>query len=220
MDPDGNILMPCCGHEVVIEFDEEMSAAPFQHALVNWNPVGHPPPGVYDVPHFDFHFYTTSVKDREAIAPAAHDTMCMVPSPADASVMLHLPVTCETLEQAVMPLPDDQMPPGYISVGEVIPGMGDHMVNLQAPELLGEAPFMHTWIYGAYGGRLTFYEPMITLAFLEELTEDVCAEIPMPEAMPVPGFYPTEYCIRHIPSEGDEPGAYVVSLEKFVEFAE
>ena len=27
------------------------------HVVINWEAVGHPPPKVYDVPHFDFHFY-------------------------------------------------------------------------------------------------------------------------------------------------------------------
>lgn len=217
-DAGGNVIFPCCGHETVLEFGEEAGVAPFQHVLVNWNPVGHPPAGVYDAPHFDMHFYITSVEDREAIAPATFDTMCSVPNPPDVGGEHPVPVTCETLEKATMPLPADQTPPGYVSVGEVVPAMGDHLINLEAPELLGEAPFTYTWIYGAYGGRLTFYEPMITLAFLQEKNEDVCTLIPMPEAMPEPGYYPTEYCIRYLPGETDGAGAYAVSLEKFVEF--
>ena len=30
---------------------------PFKWVLLNWNPAGHIPHGVYDVPHFDVHFF-------------------------------------------------------------------------------------------------------------------------------------------------------------------
>src|SRR5262249_4927447 len=30
---------------------------PFKWVLLNWNPTGHIPPGGYDVPHFDVHFF-------------------------------------------------------------------------------------------------------------------------------------------------------------------
>ncbi len=217
-DADGKILMPCCGHEYIVPLPETAAATPFENVVVNWNPTGHPPAGVYDAPHFDLHFYTIPNEEREAIAVATYDTMCNVPNPPDVGGEHPVAVNCETLDQAVMPLPDDQMPPGYTSVAEVAPGMGNHLVNLQAPELLGEAPFTYTWIYGAYGGRLIFYEPMITLAFLQEQNEEACASIPMPEAMPEPGYYPAQYCIRYLPGEEDGAGAYVVSLESFVEF--
>src|SRR5688500_2426510 len=37
---------------------------------LNWNANGHEPPGVYDAPHFDFHFYTIPRAERDAIDPA------------------------------------------------------------------------------------------------------------------------------------------------------
>lgn len=216
-DADGNVIMPCCGHEVLLEFPEEILATSLDHFTMNWNPAGHPPAGVYEAPHFDLHFYMISVEDRDAIAIAAADTMCMVPNPPDVGGEHPVPVSCEIFEQATIPLPDDQLPPGYISGGAVEPRMGDHLVSVEAPELQGE-PFTHTWIYGAYGGRLIFYEPMVTKAFLEEQHEEVCAEVAMPKAMPEPGYYPSEYCIRYLPGEEDGAGAYVVSLESFIEY--
>ncbi len=215
---DGSVIFPCCGYSTVIPMPETTPATVFNHALVNWNPMGHPPAGVYDAPHFDLHFYTTSVEDREAIAAATGDTMCMVPNPPGTEAGEHpVPVTCETLQTATMPLPADQTPPGFISVGEVVPGMGDHLINPAAPELNGEK-FTYTWLYGEYGGRLTFYEPMITLAFLQEKNPETCADIPMPKAMPEPGYYPTEYCIRYMPGDSEDNGTYAVTLEKFTEF--
>ncbi len=216
-DADGQVVIPCCGHEVVLEFPEEASTTPFKHFVMNWNPMGHTPAHVYDVPHFDLHFYTISNEDRMAIPAATGDTMCMVPNPPDVGGEHPATVSCETFEEAMMPLPDDQMPPGYISAGAVEPGMGNHLINTQAPELAGE-PFTHTWIYGAYAGRMTFYEPMIANAFLEERHEEVCAEIAMPEAMSEPGYYPSQYCIRYLAGDADGEGTYVVSLESFVEY--
>lgn len=216
-DADGNVIIPCCGHEVLVEFPEAISATPLDHFVMNWNPVGHPPAGVYESPHFDLHFYTISVEDRDAIAMATADTLCMVPNPPDVGGEHPVAVSCEVFEQATMPLPDDQVPPGFISLGAVEPRMGDHLGSFEASELHGE-PFTYTWIYGAYGGRLIFYEPMVTAAFLEEKHEEVCTEIAMPEAMPEPGYYPSEYCIRYLPGEEDGAGAYVVSLESFIEY--
>jgi hypothetical protein len=34
---------------------------------MDWEPHGHPPPGVYDVPHFDFHFYMITPEERAGI---------------------------------------------------------------------------------------------------------------------------------------------------------
>jgi hypothetical protein len=215
-DASGNVVMPCCGHEVVLEFPETDSSTIFQHFVINWNPNGHMPLGVYDVPHFDLHFYLISNEERMAIEPATADTMCSVPNETDDGVEQHVMVSCETFEEGAIPLPADQMPPDYMDVGDVAPGMGNHLINSQAPEIAAGEPFTHTWIYGTYGGRLTFNEPMITIEFLEERNEEVCTEIAMPQAMPEHGFYPSEYCIRYV--AGDTEGTFVVSLESFVEY--
>jgi hypothetical protein len=37
---------------------------------LNWNPHGHIPPGVYDLPHFDFHFYIEPIEKIFAISLA------------------------------------------------------------------------------------------------------------------------------------------------------
>lgn len=44
--------------------------------------------------------------------------------------------------------------------------MGNHLIRPAAPEFNG-SPFTHTWIWGSQGGRISFWEPMITVAFLE-----------------------------------------------------
>src|SRR4051812_35510374 len=61
-DKDGSILGDTkCQHthEFVIPLPDSLARRddiPFKWVLLNWNPTGHIPPGVYDVPHFDVHF--------------------------------------------------------------------------------------------------------------------------------------------------------------------
>lgn len=43
------------------------SSSTYQWVGVDWNPAGHPPPEIYTVEHFDFHFYTMSEADVGAI---------------------------------------------------------------------------------------------------------------------------------------------------------
>ena len=40
-----------------------------QSANLQWHPSGHEPEHVYDVPHFDVHFYTITEKTRGGIVP-------------------------------------------------------------------------------------------------------------------------------------------------------
>ena len=66
----GDVVWACCGHELDFDVPDNIAAAtPFEHIVINWNPHGHPPPEIYSVPHFDFHFYTQTRADREAITP-------------------------------------------------------------------------------------------------------------------------------------------------------
>ncbi|MEX2581639.1 MAG: DUF5602 domain-containing protein, partial [Gemmatimonadota bacterium] len=59
-------------HPPVAPFLLEMPAGnvtPFRFVGLDWNPNGHEPPGVYDTPHFDIHFYTISRAERDGIVP-------------------------------------------------------------------------------------------------------------------------------------------------------
>jgi hypothetical protein len=56
------------GAEFVLELPKD-NPTPFKHAVVQWNPGGHEPPGIYDLPHFDFHFYTIDNAARLAMTP-------------------------------------------------------------------------------------------------------------------------------------------------------
>ena len=45
------------GTAYTLALPAEAAGMGYDHIVVDWNPHGHVPPGVYDVPHFDFHFY-------------------------------------------------------------------------------------------------------------------------------------------------------------------
>jgi len=91
----------------------------------------------------------------------------------------------------------------------VVPRIGNHLLDSQSPELKDSLPFTTTLIYGAYEGELIFWEPMITLDFLQK-TPAACMEIRQPLAFRRAGYYPTQYCVRQ-----DRQGQRTVSLERF-----
>lgn len=86
--------------------------------------------------------------------------------------------------------------------------MGKHWVDSTSPELNGQ-PFTQTFIYGTYNGKVTFYEPMITLDFLKD-NDSFVRSIPQPEKFRKTGYYPTELRIRK------HDGVTDVILEHFV----
>jgi hypothetical protein len=185
-------------HEFIVPLPDAVSRrgdVPFTWVLLNWNRHGHIPPGVYDVPHFDVHFFIASIEDTFAI----HDGPC---GPEF--------VACDDFATAKMPVPPNLMHPDFSDVDAIVPAMGNHLIDLTGHEFHGQ-PFTSSWIYGAYGGRVTFYEQMIALDFLQS-RPDVCAPIKSPPAVAVDGFYPTQRCIRY----DADADAYLVSLEQFV----
>jgi hypothetical protein len=156
----------------------------YTHVVVDWNPHGHPPPHVYTVPHFDFHFYTMA---PDAVAKVAFT------GPKDPAAS----VSDATL-----------IPPGYKVIPETaINKMGVHAVELGAPEFNGK-PFTATFIYGYYRNELTFVEPMITHAFLKGKPHFAKA-VATPAHYSVAGYYPTHYSVRYLP----QWKSYLVSLD-------
>lgn len=154
----------------VLPFHVKKGKHVYDHVLLDWGPEGHEPPGVYDIPHFDIHFYITSVSEREAIGYQEDDLD-----------------------------PDPQyIPPFYIRLPGVVPQMGSHWVNVTSPELapVDPAVFTHTLILGSFDGWFTFWEPMITRDFLLSKTH-VEASIPQPSAWQQDGYYPTGYSISY-----------------------
>jgi hypothetical protein len=168
---------------------------PFKWVLLNWNPVGHIPPGVYDVPHFDVHFEMVPIADIFAIEPGACGPEF---------------VRCDQFQTGKKPLPPNYVPADFQDVDAVVPAMGNHLIDLTASEFHNQ-PFNRSWIYGVYDGKVTFYEEMVTRAYLLS-KPNACVPIKSPKGVAVRGFYPTVSCIRHDSATGD----YSVSMERFV----
>jgi hypothetical protein len=161
-------------HEHIVALPEQARVTPFQFIEVDWNPGGHDPDGVYDKPHFDFHFYTISKRERDAIHPD---------DPHYAQ------------KAARQPAPEF-VPAGYIQPPDsLVPRMGVHWVNSEAEELKGK-PFTQTLIQGAWNGRMTFIEPMIAKAYLET-KPNVEFPIAQSRCYDPAGLYPTRYGIDY-----------------------
>ena len=164
-----------------------VAGTPFQHIFLGWNPVGHEPMFIYGKPHFDFHFYNTSAEERAAIP--AYDA------------------TSAAMFDKAPPL--GFMPATYINPGGGVPQMGAHWVDATSPELNGQ-PFTQTFIYGAYNGKVTFMEPMITEAFILA-NPGYQRDIPQPTKFQKAGWYPTKMRIEK------KEGATSIILEGFVQ---
>ena len=143
--------------KLLLDLPEPARKAGYDHVALDWEPHGHPPPGIYDKPHFDVHFYHATTAQQLAILPT---------DPQYNAKMAKAP-------------PANQLPAGYIRPpGTDVPMMGTHWINPKATEFTGQ-PFTHTLIYGTYNGAVTFLEPMVTLAFLQK-RETATAPVPAP----------------------------------------
>lgn len=155
---------------LVLELPKTKGHQFYTHAMVDWNPHGHEPPGVYDHAHFDFHFYTAPNEDRMQIPFI--EPPYMDPAPAEKYI-----------------------PANYIQLPGLVPQMGAHWVDVTSPELNGW-PFTYTFIWGSYNGGFIFWEPMVTLDYLLEKPDDVIP-IPQPEAYQKSGWYAKDYVIKY-----------------------
>jgi hypothetical protein len=129
--------LPAASTEFVFVLPPQASVTPFKHLVLNWWPMGHPPPMIYTVPHFDAHFYMITLAERLAIVP----------------------------EKLALRPAQEFVPEGYVA-GMSIPQMGMHWNDPEAPEHKGE-PFTKTFFFGSYDGAFIFAEPMVTIAYLE-----------------------------------------------------
>lgn len=158
--------------EFVLPMPAEPSGTPFNHVTLNWNPSGHNPPGVYNVPHFDVHYYMITVPQRDAITPA---------DPQFVAKSLLKPAA-------------DLIPAGYTADPFAIPRMGVHHTDPNAPERKGQ-PFTHSFIYGFYDGQMIFLEPMAAKSFLDS-KQSIVVDLALPARYQQPGFYPTKHAVR------------------------
>lgn len=157
------------GNTFMLMFHQKaMAVTPFDHIMINWNPHGHEPVGIYDVPHFDMHFYKITEAEQMTIT-----------------------------DQPTAPPPAGYLPSTYIIQGATVPQMGTHWLDpFNSPELSpAHIPFTHTLIYGSHNAQVIFIEPMITRAFLLSGTS-FNTSYPQPiHFSPTGTYYPTAYSI-------------------------
>jgi hypothetical protein len=184
-------------HERILPLPSEVARradVPFKWVLANWNPRGHIPLGVFDTPHFDVHFYIEPIENIFAIERGT----CGAEK-----------VRCDQFATARKPLPQNYLPANFQDLGLVAPAMGNHLLDPDDHVFHGQK-FMRHWIYGAYDGRVIFYEEMVDLAYMLKTVEE-CRPIQSPPAVAVSGYYPTRSCVRHTAGRDE----YAVSLEGF-----
>lgn len=151
-----------------IQLPQQAYKTPFDHIGFDWNPHGHEPEGVYNVPHFDMHFY-------------------MIPSAERIQIGVEDPLS-EKLP------PTGFMPASYIPLPGSVPQMGKHWLDPSTPELNG-GEFTQVMMMGSYNEEVIFYEPMITLDYLKEKkSENIPLELPQ-QYHQEGKYYPTAYRI-------------------------
>lgn len=178
------------GHEYSYKLNlpAQKSGTPFDHIVVDWNPHGHPPEHVYDLPHFDLHFYMMSEGERDAIPEYEEDSTGFLKYPGEV-----------------------YMPAEYVPIPGGEAKMGTHWVDITSPEVVRSNPqtFTQTFIYGTYNGAVAFYEPMATLSYLTN-TKAYTRDIPQPQKFAKTGYYPTKMSFT------DKGSTMDVTLHDFV----
>jgi hypothetical protein len=160
------------GHDMMdnmwtLKFHPKAGVTEFNHVGMGWNPNGHEPEHIYDQPHFDFHFYMMT-PDEVAAIPTYDQAKAKFDNWPAATYF----------------------PANYFNAGGGVPMMGAHWVDPTSHEFHGQL-FTETFIFGSYEGKVTFYEPMITLAFLKN-NNNFERGIPQPSKVQKSGYYPTK----------------------------
>ena len=168
----------------------DANPTPYKFVQFNWNPGGHEPPGVYDQPHFDFHFWTVDNTVRESIVPE----------------------TAQFAEKAARYPGDEYRTANFVDVATAakapaaavtVPKMGMHWIDVRSGEFNGQT-FSKTYIRGSWDGQFVFDEPMITRAYIaakrdaqDPALRDELITLPPTAKRQVAGYYPEAYRIQY-----------------------
>jgi len=138
------------------------------HLFFGWNPQGHPPPlGHYLPPHFDFHFVTTSISERESV----------IPGPDSILAPQYVP------------------PDHFYDPAGAVPRQGTHWGDSTDPVLHGDT-LTQSHTYGFYRGKIFFFEPHVSRAHLLTNPHDTSI-IKQANYVTRTGYYPTSYYVAH-----------------------
>jgi hypothetical protein len=177
-------------------FPDEAKGVALDHGTFDFVPGGHPPPGVFDLPHFDVHFFYLTQKEVEEINPQSPD-----------------------FAARGMKLPDEKFVPESFGAipntppeEAVVPGMGQHLVDMTVPIVPGEYKFTEVIINGSWDGKYAFVEPMVTRNYLLG-KPNVTNDLKLPQEYQKTGLYPTKYSVRYDAASD----TYMISLSGLVE---
>ena len=175
-------------YDLVLPLPGQAHSTGYKTITIGWNPHGHDPMGIYTLPHFDFHFYMQTQGQRSHIAGG----------PDEGAWALAGTVF-----------------PAFYTFGPApfaVPQMGVHWSDVRSPEF-SPAGFSRTFLYGSSGDKVTFLEPMITLAYIQSLAPGDSETIAVPSLLSYvdPGYYPASYTITHT-----EDGTYSIILTDLV----
>lgn len=162
--------LPSGPEEFTLQLPYKAKGLAFDHIDFGWIPEGHEPPGIYDIPHFDIHFYMVSEEEKMGIT--------------DPDLAEILP-------------PNEFWPANYFPTPGFVPMMGKHWLSEFADELQTGGVFTQTFIYGSYNGEFIFYEPMITLDYLKKRTSMQYNISQQMELQRTGYYYPTNYSINY-----------------------
>jgi hypothetical protein len=163
---------PAAHAEYVFAFPVQAALTPYKHAVIDWEPTGHPPAGVYTVPHLDVHFYTITQAQRDAI---------LIDDPQVAAKIALRPTA-------------DYLPTGYV-LGMATSRMGQHWRDPSGSEFNGQ-PFTRTVIYGTYDGAVNFLEPMLSKSYLETKPTNAVTPLKLPAKFATQGLQATAYLVH------------------------
>ncbi len=173
---------------LLLPAEARTAGLPIDHVSLDWNPQGHEPEGLFNLPHFDVHFYMISQEAQMAISPA--DSM---------------------FAEKATRLPDARyQPQGFMGdpSGVAIPMMGYHWLDTTDPLYApGGGVFQEVFLWGSYDGEIIFMEPMITRAYLETRPNHT-EMLAQPQAFAKEGYYPTRYTVRYDTNQRE----YVIEL--------
>ena len=198
----------------VVQLPSTARSACFDHAEIDWNPVGHNPThgsDGYGVPHFDMHFFTVSPTQRDSIQYSGASGLGGNNSEGVLAPFLARP-------------PEELMPGDMVlDPASSVPRQGIHWVEaaemdaIYGPSRHGN-PFGHwsglSFMVGTFAGNITFLEVMVSLDYLLEMAQQVRAmaagsqlvvegQVPQPRGGPAavvkqwgrPGAWPASYFV-------------------------
>jgi hypothetical protein len=162
--------LPTMNHEYLLTFDPSSATHFYTFVSLDWSAHGHIPNNVYDISHFDVHFFNIEQSERMMIGSNGTDEISFPPAAQ------YIPSSYELL------------------IGGA-PMMGAHWFDLLGDEFNGKT-FTKTFIWGSNNGQVVFWEPMITHHYLMTKPNSVTA-LRQPAAFQQDGWYPQSYTVEY-----------------------